>query len=414
MSRPSSLSNRLALIPCLVGAGLSFAWAMLGERDVNVEDPRIARISAAEVSSRSNPSATLNSLCDAEELAREIVSERPLSSVVLLQYAGVRSLLGSATCSASTSTDSIFETNELIDFAIARSPHSKGALLAAAMISRRQSEEDRRAQFLRHALLTPGDFTHDQLNALRQELDSGSLIEEAVPPDFRSVVLVSNLKREPRTAIIDQFPDLQVRSAIRSLQSQLLEYTGASLSRRELERLAQLAAGADILARIDSIRADKARADIDLSAREYFANRSALRLTPIVTGVLYNDSNPELGSVSRWRKSDSIAFDDTGVSVVGAVPDSTIVRGVQLSSIEPNALLSADEVQIWASADDMRWSRVNVERSFSVLDSGTTSLLLRVSPPPSTKFIKARFAVPVHRKRFKDPLFRLLQVYSDA
>lgn len=459
--------NQIGSLSCLVAATCSFVWAFTGDASREIADSRVAKISAAEAKASLDSSSTLVLLCEAQRLAREMATEQPLSPVTLLQYAAVRKLLGSMRCPDekkdekkgeeknipnpiaidsvdldSMDRDSINFDNmnfdnivdngvdNIIDFALARSPFNKGSLLAAAMIenlgessnSQRDLESTdlnkrstkRRVDFLRRALLTPEDFVPEQISALRQQLDSGKIIEAAVPVDFRSVLLVAQLKRRSGVALIEQFQDPEIRAAVARLQERLLNNATPGLDRQELARLAQFAASPEILARIDAKRAALAKDDPNKSNAEFFSARATVRLTPTINGVLYNDLNPELGVISRWRAAEPIIFDDVGVSLVAAVPDGASIRAIQLSSSEPNAVLKPDEVQFWVSDDDFSWSKIEVKRTIDVVDSGVTSLLFSLSPPMTTKFVKVRFAVAVHRKRFKDSLDRMLQVFSDA
>lgn len=405
-----------ALLVACIGAFLFFAVTdfLRNDSERKFLTARIALVDSLE----GDTSKTFALLCDAENAGLTLVRENPFDPSVLIQYAAVSARLRGYDCQRMNfASEREPGFREVVDFALARAPNNKGLLLAAAMIERRiagtTSDEIRRGAFLRRALQAPGDFTSDQLRALRDELDSEEILKAAMPPVPERVALVSELLRERGAPAFAPFPDPGVRAALEALQGDVLKRLGATLDFSMLKRLGTSAASAELRATADRMMSEQMTAESGAGIKQILARRAELRMVPVVPGIIYDDRRPERGALLRWRIDEPFALDKVGRSLGVAIPDGKRASAVQLTSSAPNAALDGEEVSVWGSSDNRSFSQITVNRATPAFFDSQTILFLDIAGRAGDKFVKVKFTAPIHRERFSGVSGTMIEVFSE-
>lgn len=378
---------------------------------------RIQAIADAESLALRAPEAAVEKICEADALARDLVRERPFDPVALVRYAGMLEIANGECDSSRSGEIPRPEIDKIVALALQRSPYHRGVLLAAAVLAHRAGANtalaEQRLSFLRRAIVTPGSFTDQERTVFAKELDSSETVKAVVPAHMREVLFASQVIARKGSSGGEPFGSPALRAVLAELQTHALEHE-QHLDDETLRQFARVAADADVSARIDQIRARLGGRTASDARAEFFITRAALRKLPTVTGVLYNDSHPETGSVVIWRRDEPVVFDRNGTSVVSAVAAGTAVRAVQLASREPTATLDADEVQVFESNDNANWKPVAMNATQSLLVDDETVLFLTFPQPIVAGFVKIHFAVPVQRERFSSSIDQLIQVYGEG
>lgn len=413
-----ALERRITSIFFVAAGMVSVGWGALNAPPSrNDTDARVQAIAASESLALRAPQAAAEKICEAEAIARDLVRERPFEPVTLVRYAGMLEI-ADAHCDSSRSGEIARpEIDKIVALALQRSPYHRGVLLAAAVLAHREGASsaltDQRLSFLRRAIVTPGIFTDQERYIFAQELDTPETVKAVVPAQMREVLFASQVLARKGSSGGEPFGSHALRAVLAELQIHALG-NEQHFDDETLRQFARMAADGAVSARIDQIRAGASGRTASDARTEFFSTRAALRKLPTVTGVLYNDSHPETGTVVIWRRDEPVVFDKNGTSVVSAVAAGTAVRAVQLASREPTAALDADEVRVFVSSDNANWKPVTVEASQSLLVDDETVLFLTFPHSVVAGFVKIHFAVPVQRERFSASIDQLMHVYGEV